>query len=126
MIKEKLSASLRLTNFTRYVNGNGDLKVRVVMKQSALLSIGQLNSPGENFCSRTLLWTRGCHLINYQDTSKNVFFRDGGVSSVLKSSFTPCKLRFSARYFLALTKNSKFLEVPISDGLSEKTFELSR
>jgi hypothetical protein len=46
-----------------------------------------------------------------------VFFRDSGVSSVLESSFTPCKLRFCARYFLALTKNPHFLEVPFSDFL---------
>ena len=59
------------------------------------------------------------------------FFRDSGVSSVLESSFTPRKLRFSAlascvalppesiqssgRYFLALTKKLLFLEVPSRD-----------
>jgi hypothetical protein len=105
-VQRKTQRHFAVEQFHTLRKGHGDLKVRVVMKQSALLSIGQLNSPGENFCSRTLLWTRGCHLINHQDTSKNVFFRDGGVSSVLKSSFTPCKLRFSARYFLALTKKS--------------------
>ena len=40
------------------------------------------------------------------------FFRDSSVSSVLESSFTPCKLRFSGRCFLALTKKLLFLEVP--------------
>ena len=42
------------------------------------------------------------------------FFRDSGVSSVLESSFTPRKLRFSGRCFLALTQKLLFLEVPIS------------
>ncbi len=40
-------------------------------------------------------------------------FRNGGVSTVLKSSCTIRTLRFSARYFLALTKNSPFFEVSV-------------
>jgi hypothetical protein len=40
------------------------------------------------------------------------YFRDSGVSAVLESSFTSCKLRFCARSFLALTKISLFLEAP--------------
>ena len=42
------------------------------------------------------------------------FFHDSGVSSVLESSFTPRKLRFSGRCFLALKKKLLFLEVPFS------------
>ena len=53
MFKEKLSRTSRFNNFTRYANGNGDLKVRIGMKQYELLSIRQLKSPGENFSSRT-------------------------------------------------------------------------
>ena len=41
------------------------------------------------------------------------FFHDIGVSFVLESSFTPRKLRFSGRHFLALKKKSLFLEVPL-------------
>jgi len=43
------------------------------------------------------------------------FSRDSGVSAVLESSFTPCKLRFCARRFLALTKKSSLLEAPLSE-----------
>ena len=44
---------------------------------------------------------------------KIVFFRDCGVSSVLESSCMSYTLRFSVRCFLALTKKSEFLEVPL-------------
>ncbi|MBS1270173.1 MAG: hypothetical protein MAG794_01128 [Gammaproteobacteria bacterium] len=41
------------------------------------------------------------------------FSRDRGAGAVLESSLTPCKLRFCARCFLALTKKLLFLEAPI-------------
>ena len=46
---------------------------------------------------------------------KIVFIRDCGVSSVLESSCMLYTLRFSVRCFLALTKKSEFLEVPLSE-----------
>ncbi len=45
---------------------------------------------------------------------KIVFFRDCRVSAVLESSCMLYTLRFSVRCFLALTKKSEFLEVPLS------------
>ena len=41
------------------------------------------------------------------------FFRDCRVSAVLEASCMTYTLRFCARHFLALTKKSLFLEVPI-------------
>ena len=42
------------------------------------------------------------------------FFRDCRVSAVLESSCMTYTLRFCARHFLALTKKSLFLEVPLT------------
>ncbi len=38
------------------------------------------------------------------------FYRDNFVITVLESSFTSCKLRFSARYFLVLPIKIRFSE----------------
>jgi len=66
------------------------------------------------------------------------FFRDSGVSPVLEypkhslrswgrlSSCITYTLRFSVRYFLALTKKSLFLEVPINICLVVPIYFLSR
>ncbi len=54
---------------------------------------------------------------------KTVLFRDGGVCRVLKSSCIRPYTRFSARGFLALTKNAWFLEVPITQVLMTMQFQ---
>lgn len=43
-----------------------------------------------------------------------VYFRDCCVSSMLESSCVPYTLRFSSGCFLALTKKSYFLELPLN------------
>jgi len=75
-------------------------------------------------------WRHASHLqvFEHRLPLKTVLFRDGGVSRVLtafgahkrsalrtvRPHVFPHTLRFSARGFLALTKNSLFLEVPIA------------
>ena len=57
---------------------------------------------------------------------KTRFFRDSGVSPVLESSCITYTLRFSVRYFLALTKKSLFLEAPMSICVVVPIYFLSR